>query len=117
MGRKIKKNWRRDIYYYSGKLPEVEAETLPAFLKLRTELYPDEVYMARKYLGIWQTYTWRDVYDQIRTFHYGLLQLGLQPQETVCVGGENAPEMFWATYAGPGNPSQGCLHLPRHDSA
>jgi len=96
---KVKKNWKTDIYYYTGVMPEVEAETLPALFMKRAREYADEVFMTRKNYGIWQPYTWKDVREQVRDFHYGLLELGLQPTETVCIGGENEPEFFWAEYA------------------
>jgi long-chain acyl-CoA synthetase len=94
-----KKSWERDIYYYTGKFPLVEADTIPKFFKLRVEQYAERTFMTRKNLGIWQTYTYREVYEHVRNFHYGLLELGLQPQETVCIGGDNEPELFWAEYA------------------
>ena len=91
----VKRNWKKDFYLQSGVLPEIEAETLPALLKLRAEQYPDEVFMSRKYLGIWQTYTWKEVYAEVESFHCGLVKLGLQAGETVCIGGENEPQMYW----------------------
>jgi long-chain acyl-CoA synthetase len=94
-----KESWETDIYYYSGEFPQVEADTIPGFFKLRAEQYADRTFMTRKNLGVWQPYTYREVYEHIRYFHYGLLKLGLQPQETVCIGGENEPELFWAEYA------------------
>jgi len=96
---KVKKDWRTDIYYYTGVLPEIEAETIPAFFKLRAEQYAGEVFMTRKNLGIWQPYTWKEVYDRVKHLHLGLIELGLEPRETVCIGGENEPEFFWAEYA------------------
>ncbi len=94
-----KESWKKDIYYYSGRFPEVEADTIPKFFKLRTDQYADKVFMTRKNLGIWQPYTYREVYEHVRLFHYGLLKLGIRLQETVCIGGENEPELFWAEYA------------------
>ena len=94
-----KKSWQTDIYYYTGKFPEIEAETVPKFFKLRAEQYSDLVFMTRKNFGVWQTYTWREVYDRVKYFHLGLVALGLKTQETVCIGGENEQEFFWAEYA------------------
>jgi long-chain acyl-CoA synthetase len=94
-----KKSWETDIYYYTGKFPKVEAYTLPQFFKLRAEEYADRTFMTRKNLGVWQTYTWKEVYEHVKYFHLGLIKLGLKPQETVCIGGENEQQFFWAEYA------------------
>ena len=94
-----KRNWKRDIYYYTGEFPEVEADTVPKFFKLRAEQFADQVFMTRKNLGVWQTYTWKEVYDHVKHFHLGLIALGLKAEETICVGGENEQQFFWAEYA------------------
>jgi long-chain acyl-CoA synthetase len=94
-----KKSWQKDIYYYTGQFPTVEADTIPKFFKIRAEQYADRIFMTRKSLGVWQTYTWREVYEHVEYFHLGLLKLGLKPQETVCIGGENEQQFFWAEYA------------------
>jgi len=94
-----KDSWKTDIYYHTGEFPRVEAYTIPKLFKLRAEQYADKVFMTRKNFGVWQTYTWREVYDHVKYFHLGLLKLGLKPEETVCIGGENEQQFFWAEYA------------------
>lgn len=96
---KVKKDWKTDIYYYTGEFPEVEAETIPKFFEIRAKQYWDQVFMTRKNLGVWQSYTWGEVYEHVRRFHLGLIKLGLKPRETVCIGGENEQQLFWAEYA------------------
>ena len=61
--------------------------------------WSDQVYMRRKDLGIWQRYSWNDVYEQVRAFSMGLVSMGLAPEETVAIIGENTPELFWADFA------------------
>jgi len=81
------------------KWPTVEADTLPKLLRLRVEQSPDQVFMRSKHLGIWQRFTWKEVYENIRAFGLGLLSLGLNRGETVAIAGENERELFWAEYA------------------
>ena len=53
----------------------------------------------KKRYGIWQEYSWNEVYDQVVDFAMGLLQLGLSEGDTLVIIGENDPEMYWAQIA------------------
>lgn len=55
--------------------------------------------MRKKRLGIWQEYTWNEVYQHVSDFCLGLVSLGLKAGETVAVIGENDPEMYWTQTA------------------
>jgi long-chain acyl-CoA synthetase len=81
------------------KQPEIIADTIPKCLKRGMERWGNQVYMRQKNLGIWQKYTWNDVYDEVRAFCLGLIKLGLKRGETVAIIGENTPEMLWADFA------------------
>ncbi len=52
-----------------------------------------------KRFGIWQTYTWADYYKQVKYLSLGLIRLGLEPGEVVCIIGDNEPEWFWSEFA------------------
>ena len=82
-----------------NKQPAIIADTIPKCFKHGMERWGDQVYMRQKNLGIWQNYTWNDVYDEVRAFGLGLINLGLQRGETVAIIGENTPEMLWADFA------------------
>jgi long-chain acyl-CoA synthetase len=82
-----------------NKQPDIIADTIPKCLKHGMERWGDRVYMRQKDLGIWQNYTWNDVYDEVRAFGLGLIKLGLKHGETVAIIGENTPEMLWADFA------------------
>jgi long-chain acyl-CoA synthetase len=76
------------------------ADTLPKMmLENHKEFGDTRVAMRRKDLGLWHEYTWKDSYDHIKWFCYGLLSLGLQPNDKVAIIGENDPEWYWAEYA------------------
>jgi len=79
--------------------PEITADTIPKSLRHGVQQWGDRVYMRRKDLGIWQRYSWNDVYEKVRAFSLGLISMGLKPGETVAIIGENTPELFWADFA------------------
>ena len=68
------------------------------FLRRVTEL-GDEVAQRKKRYGIWQEYTWSDIYDHVVDFGMGLFKLGLSEGDTLAIIGENDPEMYWAQIA------------------
>jgi long-chain acyl-CoA synthetase len=81
------------------ELPRVEADTLPKYLRLNTAAYGEQTYMRRKNRGVWQGTSWNRVYEAVRAFSLGLMELGLARGETVAIAGENEPELFWADFA------------------
>jgi long-chain acyl-CoA synthetase len=81
------------------ELPRVEADTLPKYLRLNTVAYGERTYMRRKNRGVWQGTSWNRVYEAVRAFSLGLMELGLARGETVAIAGENEPELFWADFA------------------
>ena len=55
--------------------------------------------MAMKNFGVWQRYSWQDYYDRVKYFSLGMISLGLEPGDVVCIIGDNEPEWFWAEFA------------------
>ena len=55
--------------------------------------------MAMKNFGIWQRYSWQDYYDSVKYFSLGMICLGLEPGDVVCIIGDNEPEWFWGEFA------------------
>ena len=75
-------------------------QTLPQLLCENYKRYADKrVAMREKAYGIWQPYTWKDFYDKVEAIFYGLMSLGIQPGDKVCILGDNAPEYYWAEIA------------------
>ncbi len=77
----------------------LEADTLPKLLLRNCEKWGDKVAFRQKDLGIWQEWTWKEVYEEVKYLCLGLISLGLKPGETVAIIGENEPESFWSHYA------------------
>jgi len=77
----------------------INADTIPKLLYSNYLTYPDQVALREKRYGIWNQYTWKDYYENVKYFSLGLLQLGLRAEDKVSIIGENKPEWFYAELA------------------
>jgi len=55
--------------------------------------------MSMKMFGIWHQYSWEDYCEQIKLFSLGMISLGLQRGDVVCIIGDNEPQWFWGEFA------------------
>lgn len=55
--------------------------------------------MRQKDRGIWRSYTWKQSYAEVRHLCLGLIELGLNHGDKVCIIGDNDPQYFWAQLA------------------
>jgi long-chain acyl-CoA synthetase len=55
--------------------------------------------MREKDLGIWQTYSWKEVADEVRALALGLASLGFRRGEHLAIIGDNRPRLYWAMAA------------------
>lgn len=75
-------------------------DTLPKLLRRNYLRYGDrKVAMRKKDFGIWQKYTWKDVYEHVKYTSLGLIALGLQRGDRVALIGNNDPQLYWGEYA------------------
>jgi long-chain acyl-CoA synthetase len=74
--------------------------TLPKLLKKNAEKYGDrKIAMRVKNRGIWQPFSWKNYYENVKYFSLGLLSLGMKRGDKISILGENKPEIFWAELA------------------
>lgn len=73
--------------------------TLPQLLRRNAETMPDRPAMREKDRGIWQTYSWRRYFDEVRDFALGLAAQGFGPGDKLSVIGENRPRLYFAQLA------------------
>jgi long-chain acyl-CoA synthetase len=52
-----------------------------------------------KDLGLWQTWSWADVYAETRAIAKGLIDLGLGKGDTIAIAGANRPRLYWSMTA------------------
>ncbi len=75
-------------------------DTLPKqFVETARKYGQGKVAMRRKDLGIWHEYTWHESCLRVRHLSLGLISLGLEHGDKVCIIGDNDPEYFWAQLA------------------
>ena len=71
-------------------------ETFPRLVRDNARTRPQHVAMREKDYGIWQSYTWRDYYEQARLIALGLASLGFRRGDKVAIIGDNRPQLYWA---------------------
>ena len=81
-----------------------KGDTWPKILKYNYEKYGDNHRAMRyKHYGIWQPYTWKDYYLNVKYLTLGLLSLGFEPGDKVLIIGDNAPQWYYAELAAQAN--------------
>ena len=87
-----------------GPGPQDQGDTWPKVLQYNYEKYGDRhKAMRSKHYGIWQPYTWKDYYVQVKYLALGLLSLGFEPEDKVLILGDNAPQWYHAELAAQAN--------------
>ena len=81
------------------KYQKKKIDTIPKLIRRNFDNWADDTAMCMKKFGIWEKYTWRRYYEIIRHFSLGLISLGLQKGDIVCIIGDNEPEWFWGEFA------------------
>src|SRR5437660_3327162 len=77
-----------------------EADTFPKLLIRNAQARGLRPAIRHKDLGIWQTWTWAQVLEEVRAFSVGLDELGLKRGDKFAVIGANRPRLYWAMCAG-----------------
>jgi long-chain acyl-CoA synthetase len=78
---------------------EVKPETIPQIIRSNAEKWGEQTAMCMKRFGVWQRYSWKEYYEQVKYFSLGLIDLGLQPGDVVGIIGDNEPQWFWGEFA------------------
>ncbi|MEP0941860.1 MAG: AMP-binding protein [Rhizobiaceae bacterium] len=71
-------------------------DTFPKFLLDNAKKFGERPAMRHKDFGIWQTWTWAEMLEEIRNFSVGLKALGLKRGDKVAVVGSNRPRLYWS---------------------
>jgi long-chain acyl-CoA synthetase len=75
-------------------------DTLPKLLIRNATKFAARPAMRHKDLGIWQTWTWAQMLEEVRAFSIGLSELGLNRGDKFTIVGSNRPRLYWAMCAG-----------------
>jgi long-chain acyl-CoA synthetase len=76
-----------------------KADTFPKLLIHNANVLRGRPAVRHKDLGIWQTWTWDQMLDEVRAFSVGLSELGLKRSDKVAIVGANRPRLYWAICA------------------
>ena len=80
------------------KLSQV-LDTIPKLLLDHAKKRADRPANRLKDLGIWQTWTWSEVADEVRNLACGLAKIGFQRGDKLAVIGDNRPRLYWSMVA------------------
>lgn len=75
------------------------ADTFPKLLLENAARIGDRPASREKDLGIWQTWSWSQVADEIRALACGLAAMGFQRGDKLIIVGDNRPRLYWAMTA------------------
>jgi long-chain acyl-CoA synthetase len=74
-------------------------DTFPKLLAELARMRPASPAYREKEYGIWQTYDWRHVAEQVRLLAAGLADMGFRRADRLIVIGDNRPRLYWSMCA------------------
>ncbi|GAA0777006.1 long-chain fatty acid--CoA ligase [Roseibium denhamense] len=74
-------------------------DTFPKILLHNAEVLGSRTAFREKDFGIWQSWTWSEVLEELRAFSLGLKSLGLSAGDKVAIVGSNRPRLYWSMVA------------------
>ncbi|MEP3049059.1 MAG: AMP-binding protein [Roseibium sp.] len=63
------------------------------------KVFGNRTAFREKDLGIWQSWTWSEVQDEIRALSIGFQSFGLNTGDKIAIVGANRPRLYWAMVA------------------
>ncbi|MDX1401160.1 MAG: AMP-binding protein, partial [Kiloniellales bacterium] len=74
-------------------------DTFPKLLSEHARVRGSHPAVREKDLGIWQSWTWSEVLEEVRNLACGLAAMGLKRGERVAIVGDNRPRLYWTMTA------------------
>jgi long-chain acyl-CoA synthetase len=90
------------------------SDTLPKVLLRNADVLANRPAIRLKDLGIWQTWTWAQVREEVSAFAIGLSALGVRRGDTIAIVGDNKPRLYWSMMAAQ---SLGAIPVPMYQDA
>ena len=75
--------------------PDSAINTFPKYLLRNADIYTSRPAMRHKNFGVWQSWTWAQLLEEIRAYSLGLQSLGVKAGDKVALVGGNRPRMYW----------------------
>ncbi len=83
----------------SGNSAASGLDTFPKLLIDNANRIGDRPAAREKDFGIWQSWTWREMKDEIAAMAAGLKVLGFERGDSLAIVGDNRPQLYWAMTA------------------
>jgi len=94
-------------------LPE-GLDTFPKLLARNAVQWADVPAYREKEYGIWQSWNWAEVHDEVNALAMGYVALGLNEGDYVAIIGRNRPYLYWAMLAAQ---AAGAIPVPLYQDA
>ncbi len=94
--------------------PALSADTFPRLLAHHASTRPRATAIREKDLGIWQSWTWQQMHQEVREIAAGLLQAGLKRGQHLAIIGENRPRLYFTMTA---VQCLGAIPVPMYEDA
>ena len=89
-------------------------DTFPKLLRQHADVRGQQPAMREKDLGIWQSWNWKQVADEVQALACGLAAHGFGRGERLAVIGDNRPRLYWSLLAAQ---SLGGVPVPLYQDA
>jgi len=76
-----------------------DADTFPKLLLKNAKSLANRPAIREKEYGIWQSWTWAEVLEEVKCFANGLRKLGVSHGQKIAVVGDNRPRLYWSMVA------------------
>jgi long-chain acyl-CoA synthetase len=76
-----------------------QLDTFPKLVRHNAQRFAGKVAFREKEFGIWQSYTWREYFDEARLIALGLASLGFARGDKTAIIGDNRPQLYWTVTA------------------
>ena len=73
--------------------------SIPALLARNSKQFASKPAFREKEFGIWQSFTWAEVAEEVQAMALGLMHHGIRKGDHVAVIGRNRPALYWAMVA------------------
>ncbi len=74
-------------------------DTFPKLLIRNASRFADRTAIREKDLGIWQSWTWKEVRDEVFLLANGLVTIGFGRGDKLAIAGANRPRLYWGICA------------------
>ena len=78
---------------------QTRVDTFPKLLVENARKWASRPAIREKDYGIWQTWTWAQVADEVRALACGFAALGLKREDKMAIIGDNRPQLYWSMVA------------------